>query len=79
MPTLELTTEQVLDLVRQLPARAKDDAVRQIVAERMPNWTRLSEGMEDAVRMAARERQRDWNSMTEEEQDDFIQELCEED
>ena len=71
MPTLELTTDQVLDLVRQLPARAKADAIRRIVAERMPNWARLSAGMEDEARKIALERGLNWELMSEDEQEAF--------
>jgi hypothetical protein len=79
MSALQLTDEQVIELVKQLP-----DVQRQILYEYLVNrqrssWDSLSDYFEDGARIAAAKRGRDWDTMSDEERLDFVDDLVHED
>lgn len=78
MPTLKLTTDQVAQLVKQLPEADKSRIYADLREERWKAWTAQADYMQEGLRTAAAERGRHWDQMSEEEQEDFIQDLCEE-
>jgi hypothetical protein len=78
MPTLQLSDEQVVDLVKQLPPDQQQVLYEYLRFERWPAWTALSRDAQDGARQAAAERGRDWDAMTEEEREDFIDDIVHE-
>ena len=77
--TIELTTEQLIDFIQQMPPKEKR-AVLVALAER----TRVGEKermkyAESQVRQLCASRGLNWDTMTEEEREDFIDDLVHED
>ncbi len=79
MPNVQLTDEQVVDLVKQLPPARQAEVVKLLLSEQRRRWEEFSRGMQEGARKAAAERGRDWDVMTEEEREDFVDELVHED
>lgn len=79
MPTLQLTDEQVIDLVKQLPEERQKELLKFLILTQWSTWLTLSYGAEDGARMAAAQRGRDWDRMSDEEREDFIDEVIHED
>ena len=78
MATLTLTDEQVVQLVKQLPAQMKQRVLTDLTAERDQWWeTAAHEGERDLRRLAA-ERGRHWEKMTEAEREAFVDDLLHE-
>lgn len=78
MPTLELTDEQVLSLVQQLPRKRRDSLFERLATNQWPEWEELVRyGHERACAVAA-ERGLAWNTMTEEQRASFVDELVHE-
>lgn len=79
MPTLELTEEQVLELVKQLPPERKRAALLALAEEAQ---ARREERLDDAEAQLWRlcaERGLDWDAMSEDEREAFIDDLVHED
>ena len=79
MSVLELTDEQVISLVRQLPATRKREA---LLALAQPAQTRRDERMrvgEAQLRRHCAERGLDWDTLSENEREDFVNRLLHED
>lgn len=72
MPTLTLSNEQVVELVKQLPQEQKTEIFRFLLLSRWQQWESLSSYGADKVELAAKERGYDWKTMTEEEREEFI-------
>lgn len=79
MPNLMLTDDQVLDLVKQLPADQQQRLLQFLLTRPWSTWTALSEAGAAGVRAAAAQRGRDWEAMTEDEREAFIDDLLHED
>ncbi len=79
MPTLELTDQQVVELVKQLPPDRQATLVRALLAREWPEWSQLQSVGEERIRMVAAERGRDWDAMSEEERESFVDDLVHED
>ena len=79
MVTLTLTEEQVMELVRQLPADRQEALLQYLLLNRWPTWVGLSDDIRESVRSAARQRGRDWDSMTEDQREEFVDDLLHED
>jgi hypothetical protein len=79
MPTLQLTDEQVVELVRQLPPEHKKAALFALAAENAARQDDRLDAVEAGLRGAATDRGRDWDSMTEEQRGAFVDELIHED
>jgi hypothetical protein len=78
MPVLNLTNEQAVELVKQLPVEQQAEIFRFLLVQQWGQWELLSQYGSDKVRLAARERGYDWDRMTEEEQEAFIDEVVHE-
>jgi hypothetical protein len=78
MPTLILTNEQVVELVKQLPIEQQAEIFRFLLLQHWGSWESLSRYGADKVRLAARERGYDWDAMTEDEREAFIDEVVHE-
>ena len=79
MPMLELTDQQVVDLVTQLPPERKRTAILALAdADAAQRDERLNYA-EDQLRRACAERGRDWDKLSEDEREAFIDDLVHED
>jgi hypothetical protein len=78
MPVLNLTNEQVVELVKQLPVEQQAEIFRFLLLQQWGQWQLLSQYGSDKVRLAARERGYDWDRMTEDEQEAFIDQVVHE-
>ena len=79
MATVELTSQQVAELVRQLSPEQKREVLMTLAGEAE---TRRNERMAlaaEQLQKRARERGRDWDTMTEEERELLVDELIHED
>ena len=77
--TLELTTEQVIDLVQQMPPEEKFLVVRALTKETPAEREERMKYAESKVRELCAERGLDWDAMTEEERLFFIDDIVHED
>jgi hypothetical protein len=78
MPVLNLTNEQVVELVKQLPVEQQAEIFRFLLLQQWGQWQLLSQYGSDKVRLAARERGYDWDRMSDDEQEAFIDEVVHE-
>jgi hypothetical protein len=79
MPTLKLTDEQVIELVKQLPPEQQEVLFQFLLTKQWGAWVDLSRYGEERARMAAARRGRNWEEMTEDEREAFIDDLVHED
>jgi hypothetical protein len=79
MPTLELTDEQVLDLVRQLPPQRQRAALLALAAGATERRAERMEYAETQLRRLCTERGLDWDQMSEDEREAFVDDLLHED
>lgn len=79
MPMLNLTVEQVISLVKQLPIEGKYAVLHAINAEREAWWKETLTQGEQQMRVLSVERGLDWDSMSEEEREAFVDDLLHED
>lgn len=79
MPTLKLTDEQVIELVKQLSKEQQDRLFEYLLIKESPVWEDITRYGEERAREVAAKRGRDWKTMTEEEKEDFVNELVHED
>ena len=77
--TIELTTEQLIDFIQQMPPKEKR-AVLVALAERTSvGEEERMKYAESQVRQLCVSRGLDWDTMTEKEREDFIDDLVHED
>lgn len=79
MATLTLSNEQVIELVRQLPAAQQAEIFRFLLLQQWGKWVTLSHYGADKARLVAQERGLDWDAMTEEERETFTDRVVHED
>jgi hypothetical protein len=79
MPILELTDEQVVDLVRQLPPDRRRAALLALAAGAGERRAERMEHAEAQLRAVCAERGLDWEKMSEDEREAFIDDLIHED
>jgi hypothetical protein len=79
MPNIDLTNEQVVDLVKQLPSDQQEQLLNYLLLRRWGSWTNVSQANEEGVRAAARLRGRNWDTMSEQERELFIDDVVHED
>lgn len=79
MPTLDLTEEQVVELLKQLPSQQQDGLFRYLLARRWPRWETVSSYAGERIREIASERGIDWDRLSEEEREALIDEMVHED
>ncbi len=79
MPILELSEEQVVDLVKQLPPERQRAALLALAAgagQRRHEWIKFAE---EQLRRISAERGLKWDTMSEDEREAFIDDLVHED
>lgn len=79
MPTMTLTNNQVIDLVKQLPPKDKRSALFALAEEVAGQRRARMQLAESRLRQLATQRGLDWDKMTDEEREGFIDELLHED
>jgi len=79
MPTLELTDQQVVELVKQLPPERKREALLALATEASARRDERMKYAEAQIRRVCAERGLDWDKMTEDEREVFIDDLIHED
>ena len=78
MVTLKLSNEQVVDLIKQLPATDKKAVLEALGSDSNLWWEiRLAHG-EEQLRQLSSQRSLDWDQMTEEEREQFVDNLLHE-
>ncbi|MDB9516130.1 hypothetical protein PN466_04035 [Roseofilum reptotaenium CS-1145] len=75
MPQLNLSNEQVIDLVKQLPHQQQLDLFQFLLLQQWRQWESLSRYGVEKARLVPQERGFDWDLITEEERDNFIDEI----
>jgi predicted Fe-S protein YdhL (DUF1289 family) len=79
MAVVELSKEQVFDLVRQMPTEEKRE-ILQLLAQNTPaERVKRQQFAEDQLRRLCADRGLNWDSMTEDEREAFIDDLVHED
>jgi hypothetical protein len=78
MSVLELTDEQVLSLVRQLPAESKKAALLALAQEAGRRRDERMAFAEEQLRQRAREHGLEWDKLTEDEREAFVNRLLHE-
>ena len=79
MVTLQLTDEQAINVIEQLPLEQRQRLIRQLLQREREIWEELARAGQPGARAAAAARGRDWDKMTEEERDEFIDDVLHED
>jgi hypothetical protein len=79
MPTLELTDEQVLQLVKQLPPERQRAALLALAAGAAAHRADRMKYAEEQLRRQSAKRGLDWDDMSEEEREAFSDDLIHED
>jgi hypothetical protein len=79
MPTLTLSNEQVVEMVKQLPVELQTELFRFLLLQQWEKWEQLSRYGADQARLITQERGLDWDRMTEEERENLIDDLVHED
>lgn len=79
MPILNLTNEQVVELVKQLPSEYQIELFRFLLLQQWGQWESMSLYGADRIRLVAQERGQNWDTMTEDEREAFIDEVVHED
>lgn len=78
MSVLELTNEQVVSLIRQLPPSAKRDALFSLAKEAGARRDKRMAFAEEQLRQRARERGLDWDALDEAGREAFVNSLLHE-
>jgi TRAP-type C4-dicarboxylate transport system substrate-binding protein len=79
MPTLELTDEQVVDLVKQLPPERQRAALFALAGAAAQRREQRMEYAEEQLRRVCKDRGLDWDQMSEAEREAFVDDLMHED
>ena len=77
--TLELTTEQVIDFLQQMPPEEKLTVLKALAKEARAGRAERMKYAESKVRELCAERGLDWDAMTEDERLYFINDIVHED
>lgn len=78
MPTMTLTNEQVINLVRQLPLQEKQTALMALAEEARTRQLSRMTFAEAQLRQLCAERGLDWEVMSEDEREQFVDDLLHE-
>jgi hypothetical protein len=78
MPTLILSNEQVVELVKQLSVEQQVEVFRFLLLQQWSQWESLSRYGVDRVRLVAQERGCNWDAMSEEERESLIDDIVHE-
>ena len=77
--TLELTTEQVIDFLQQMPPEEKLTVLKALAKQARSGRAERMKYAESKVRQLCAERGLDWDAMTEDERLYFIDDIVHED
>lgn len=77
--TVELTTDQVLNLVRQMPPQEKRAVLLAIAQQAEAGREKRRDEAEMRLRQLCLSRGLDWDAMTEDEREAFVDDLLHED
>ena len=77
--TVNLTTEQVIDFIRQMPGEERLAVILALAGESLPRRAERMQYLESNVQDLCVKRGLDWNAMTDEERQDFINNFVHED
>lgn len=75
MPTLILSNEQVVELVKQLSVEQQVEVFRFLLLKQWSQWESLSRYGVDRARLIAQERGCNWDEMSEEERESLIDDI----
>jgi hypothetical protein len=78
MPAVELTTEQVLELVRQLPPEGRRTALIELSSDSTGSREQRLEFAEEQLRRLCSDRGLQWDRMSEDEREAFVNDLMHE-
>lgn len=79
MPTLTLTDEQIIELVKQLPPTKQAELCEFLLKARWGGLDKFTKDGEDHGRMAAWKRRLDWDAINDEKRIDFVDDIVYED
>lgn len=79
MPTLELSDQQVVELVKQLDPERKRAALMALAADAIARREQRMQYAEGQLRRLCAERGLNWDKMSEDEREAFIDDLVHED
>ena len=79
MPSLELTDEQVLQLVRQLPAKCRRAALVALAENAVQGRHDRLKNTEERLRRFCAKRGLDWDQLSEEQREALVDDLIHED
>jgi hypothetical protein len=79
MATVELTSEQIAELVRQLSPGQKREVLLALAADAETRRGQRMALAEEQLRLRAKERGLDWNALGEEQREALVDELMHED
>jgi hypothetical protein len=79
MPTVELTVDQVVELVKRLPEQEKLAVLQNLRDEREAFRRRIQQKGQEHLRRLCAQRGLDWDVMTEEQRLAFVDDLLHED
>lgn len=79
MPTIDLSNEQVLSLIKQLPPAGQRAALLALAGSGTQRRAERMEYAEDQLRRICSERGLSWEKMSEEERQNFVEDLVHED
>jgi hypothetical protein len=79
MPSIELTDQQVVDLVKQLPAKRRYEALLALADSAAAHRDLRMQFAESQLRRLASARGIEWDTMSEDKREAFIDELVHED
>ena len=77
--TIELTTEQIIDFIQQMPPKEKRAALIALAEKASKGQEERMKYAEAQVQQLCLSRGLNWDTMTEEEREDFIDDLVHED
>jgi hypothetical protein len=79
MPSLEVTDEQVVELVKQLPMERRRAALVALAEDGAHGHEERMKYAEGQLRRACAERGLDWDKMSEDQRESFVDDLMHED
>lgn len=78
MPVLNISNEQVVEMVKQLPPEQKTEIFQFLLLQNWEEWESLSQYGTAKIRIIAKEYGYNWDLMTETEREEFIDQVVHE-
>lgn len=79
MPTLELTDDQVMRLIEQLPPDKRKAVYQRLVSADWEQWIAAAAAAEEKIRRLAKERGVDWDALDDAQRLAFVDDLIHDD